>query len=592
MAGPSMASRLWRASRRALHVSYWRRELSTGRVLKPAYVSLMLRWCTWLIALLMTASGFLMPENTLWSRPLLVVTGIWLLVQVLYLPILRFAFPPPARRRWLAGHRVVHMLDRGAALSAFEVLAAGVVLMLTGGWGSPFYLYGLSSIVMPALLFGYRAALLAGAGFSLLFALSVAVAERGLESIVVPGLGDGFIGYVLIPIPFALFAAYLGRVTRQLETEAIRRRRALTETQVLQAVTAGGLRHVDDAAGFVAETVGLVRRRVRPRAFAIVYRVPRHGEDGTGGDEPPNEAVAGFARAGGAIAAVLRGAPAPLNVPTLLTLPLAQGDRHLGWLYAETATPLARRPFMQALAGQVSAALANAHLHAETQALAARAERARLAREIHDGIAQSLFMLTLNLEACAELAARDPAQLPARLELLTGVARQALWQTRHYLHSIKPMLHEDQPLGAAIEGQIREFRAVSGLGVTLSMNGDEGRLTPTLKQAVYRIAQEGLANVFKHARARRVEVNLTFDSDGLTLVIEDDGQGFELAEDDRAAHAGFGLQNMRARAEELGGRLAIESRPEDGTTLRAWMPRAPAARPLSALGGHQGRGVR
>jgi signal transduction histidine kinase len=413
--------------------------------------------------------------------------------------------------------------------------------------------------------------LLAGISYSAMWVASVLAGPTSFERIAVPGWLDGFIGYSLVPTPFALFAAYLGRVVHQLEIERDRGRQALAEARALAAVTASGLRSVTQPHQFVAETVVQVRRRARLRGFAIIFQPPRpHGAAADG--NPPPEEVEAFGPVHGLVAAVQQGQPLPAGPWPVLCLPLDLAGRHLGTLVAQMDDRDRRDAFLTQLAGQVAAALTNAHLYAEAEALAAQAERARLAREIHDGIAQSLFMLTLNLEACMELVERDPDRLRERLEMLVMVARQTLWQTRHYIHDLKPLLDQQQGLRHAIENQIKEFRTISGLAVELTITGDEVAAAPAIQQALYRITQEGLANVFKHAGARHVAVDLTFDAAGARLVIEDDGRGFGPDAVDGGEGRGFGLGNMRERTEELGGQFSIRSEPGQGARLETWVP--------------------
>jgi signal transduction histidine kinase len=561
--------RLWRAARRAARVDYWRQEMTAARVLKPAYFALLLRWSTWLLALLLVVSGVLLPDNTHHAPALLSFTGIWLLLQMLYVPVLRTGMGRKLLRRpW----------DNLAIWSAVEILLAAVIIHLSGGWGSPFYMYGLATVVIPALLFGYRVAFVAGVGFTVLYAIAVMANPIGYARATAPGVLDRYIAYLFVPTPFALFAAYLGSVLRQLEAERDNARRALAEVRTLQAVTASGLQLFADPERFVAQTVRRARRIARLRGMAIAYRLPRRATDGEAGDPAmAAERSAGFGPAQDLIAAYWRGETPP-DDPHLLLLPLAQADRQLGALIAITPAVEQQRPFLTALAGQVSAALANAHLYAEAEGLAAQAERARLAREIHDGIAQSLFMLTLNLEACVELVDRDPELMRSRLQMLIEVARQTLWETRHYIHDLKPLLRDARGLRPAIENQIKEFATISGLSVEVRVSGEEADLPLTVRQALYRIVQEGLANVFKHAGARQVTVDLDFGGEGTRLTIADDGRGFTPPTDGDDARRGFGLGGMRERAEELGGRFELDSAPGRGTRLTIWAPnRQPTA---------------
>jgi signal transduction histidine kinase len=225
----------------------------------------------------------------------------------------------------------------------------------------------------------------------------------------------------------------------------------------------------------------------------------------------------------------------------------------------------------------VTLGLRNAALAREKADLAAAGERARLAREIHDGVAQSLYVLTLNLEACADLAARTapgprpptPA-LAARLEQLLGLARQALWEVRHYIFDLKPLLGGEAPLIEVLRNPLREFQTIAGLPAELQTEGEERPLSPRARAAVYRVLQEALSNAFKHAQATRVDVALAWEADALMLEVRDDGRGFDPARDAR----GHGLGNILARAAEVGGRATIESAPGVGACVRLVVPYA------------------
>jgi signal transduction histidine kinase len=180
-------------------------------------------------------------------------------------------------------------------------------------------------------------------------------------------------------------------------------------------------------------------------------------------------------------------------------------------------------------------------------------------------------MLTLNLEACAELAERGNGLRP-RLEQLLGLARQALWEVRHYIFDLKPLLGGDAPLAEVLRNPLREFQTIAGLPAELRSEGTERPLTPRARAAVYRVLQEALANAFKHARASRVDVVLRWEGEGLTLEVHDDGRGFDVA----AVQRGHGLDNLTQWAAETGGRASLESAPGVGTFVRLQVPYAAA----------------
>jgi signal transduction histidine kinase len=210
----------------------------------------------------------------------------------------------------------------------------------------------------------------------------------------------------------------------------------------------------------------------------------------------------------------------------------------------------------------------NVRLQKEHEELAAQEERSRIAREIHDGIAQSIYMLTLNLEKAAEVASGDQ-KLRERLGKLVGLAKETLLEVRHYIFDLKPLLSGDVGLISTIQGQIREFSTVSGLPVRLEVEGEEPKVPLAAGSSLYRIAQEALANAYRHAGASAIDVHLSFRPDSVSLEIRDDGRGFSI---DSASASGRGLRNIRQRAAELGGQAEISSAAGQGTTVRVTVP--------------------
>lgn len=199
--------------------------------------------------------------------------------------------------------------------------------------------------------------------------------------------------------------------------------------------------------------------------------------------------------------------------------------------------------------------------------LAAREERRRLAREIHDGVAQAMFMLTLSLEALRDtVGQREVQDLPGKLDGLLAVSRQALWEVRNAMLDVDPLLEGETGISQAVGRVVREFRSVSGLPGDLAVTGDEPEVPPEVRLALYRLVQEGLANAFRHAGARRVDVELAFTPGRVEACIRDDGRGFDPA----TVKRGRGLDNMEARVAELGGTMELDS--GEGTQVRFAVP--------------------
>ena len=205
---------------------------------------------------------------------------------------------------------------------------------------------------------------------------------------------------------------------------------------------------------------------------------------------------------------------------------------------------------------------------AQEAELAAQRERDRIAREIHDGIAQSIYALNLSLETCAELAERDDGPLREQIQKLVPLARRTLLESRHYIHDLKPLVSGDSDLKALAESQVKEFEMVAGTPAQLSMRGEPREVPVAVATGIYRILQEALANVLKHADASNVDVLLTFEPGRVGLSVEDDGVGFET----NGVRPGYGLDNMRQRAEELGGSFEISGSPGRGTRVSLVLP--------------------
>ena len=205
---------------------------------------------------------------------------------------------------------------------------------------------------------------------------------------------------------------------------------------------------------------------------------------------------------------------------------------------------------------------------AQQAELAAAEERSRIAREIHDGIAQSIYMLSLQLETCVELAARRSQDMTRRLEDLVGLSKETLLEVRHYIFDLKPYLAGEKGVASMLESQIREFGNVAGVPTSLDISGEEREVPTPVATCLYRVTQEALANAFKHAQATSVKIHLDFGVDQVQLSVQDDGQGF----DPGASASGYGLHNMRARAEELGGSLELMSSSGKGTPVEISIP--------------------
>lgn len=204
---------------------------------------------------------------------------------------------------------------------------------------------------------------------------------------------------------------------------------------------------------------------------------------------------------------------------------------------------------------------------------AQEAERARLAREIHDGPAQALSNAILQIEIVERLLARDPALAGAELRLLRDVLRRELGDVREYVSQLRPHILTDQGLTAAIRDNAAQVGSMLGIPIKVDLDPAIDSLPGSADMVVLRIVQETLQNVRKHAEAAQVVILATCEDDNVTVEIRDDGRGFNPAGVDRAKHRAFGIQFMRERAESIGARFEVRSQPGDGTLVRLVIPR-------------------
>ena len=198
-------------------------------------------------------------------------------------------------------------------------------------------------------------------------------------------------------------------------------------------------------------------------------------------------------------------------------------------------------------------------------------ERAHLARELHDGISQTLVSTKLLMESA--LASGQQAPLNQALERLNG----SLLEVRRISHRLRPALLDTLGLGAALQHLGREFEEAGGIQVGVHTEGAAARELPAeVKTALFRVAQECLTNVAKHARARQVELRLdqAGEGGGLLMSVTDDGRGFDPEAVQQHPEQGIGLRNMRERLAAIGAGLAIHSSPGHGTQIEARVPAA------------------
>jgi len=225
-------------------------------------------------------------------------------------------------------------------------------------------------------------------------------------------------------------------------------------------------------------------------------------------------------------------------------------------------------PVLKSIANQAAVAIENAKLMVKNQMLIIAEERSRIAREIHDGLAQSLFSIALNLQACVKKMGDDPIGTREKLSQLQELASNSLKELRQYIYNLPSTTLADMGLITALKSHVDDVARLNGLEADFSMVGKARSLPSDVEECLYRVGQEALANVVKHARASKVEVVLEFKNGSCSLIVADNGQGFNGSK----AQESMGINNMKKRVESLAGTFSLEPNNGCGVCVRAKVP--------------------
>lgn len=224
--------------------------------------------------------------------------------------------------------------------------------------------------------------------------------------------------------------------------------------------------------------------------------------------------------------------------------------------------------------GCIGVAIENAHIYEQARELAVLQERQRLARDLHDSVAQSLYSLTLMAEAARRLInAGNIERGGGYLARIGDSAQQLLKELRLLVYELRPLILERDGLAAALKQRLETVEGRTGVESSLIVEGS-GLVPELIEVELLRIAQEALNNSLKHSGASSVTVRLHTSPAEVTLAVSDNGRGF--APDVMGHKGGLGLASMRERANRLGGRLDIESRPGHGASITVSIPIAAA----------------
>lgn len=614
----------------------------------PSYFFLVWRWSMWLYALVITG-GY----KPIYSKPSLLHTALILLgitlahtlLVTLYAPISQILLPNFPRieslrlRHYLPVERLegdiltplasTHSRYWNLTIYAFDVLICGVVMYFGGPLGNPpfgvgsiFYRYGMSTAFGAALAYRYPGALFASLGYMLFVILGIVLPAPGAPPYT-PNIVDVTGSLIDTPVA-ALLAAYLASLLAKYARSKKEVQDHARRQQALRNVWETIVRDAHDKETLLQRSAQQIRQGGHFQRLILAY-TDTHNSEETSRDSsstlhtsievslphisfPPSD-TSSLEQALHTQQKVVHFEPPTTTHASdvgfaQLYLPFVKEGRVQLVLGAEgrRRTPFdTKQELFLTLAGsQLLIALENIHLTEQTVHLAAIAERGRIAREIHDGIAQLIYMLSLNIETSATQAHRIAAAseedadvlspLAHRLDTLVALSKQALWEIRTYMFTLKPLMEGTTTLTHMLTNQLREFEAISNVSVHLQITGDEMLAQDDEQRrqkqaragaAIFRIVQEALTNAYKHAKATLIEVHLHFTATDITVEIGDNGHGMQTSQTSsgltvnagqQRAYTGRGLQGMRERAEELDGTFVIAHTETGGVKIRLWIP--------------------
>ncbi len=617
----------------------------------PSYFFLIWRWSMWIYALIVivwsrpryaSSPGGMSFQNM--AALLLIITFAETLIVTLYAPVIQILLPHLEQMRWPLTGQIQHKHERSlpreaeeaimlpfaqtrnhfwdAAIYGMDIIICGLVMYYSGpfldppfGLGSPFYRYGMSTIFAAAFAYRYRGGLLAALGYDFFAILGLVVHAPGWHYYDINAVD---IAGSLFDAPLiAILSAYVASLLESYaQSKKIIQENARTQNYLVR-VGETLLKSTNDRQELLQRSAIPIQKGGHFQRLSIALINNVSDTDNT--EKPGVQALIENSSPGSVlpdrskefVEQVLQSGQKMLtfeahaendsqNVNTndgiaRLYLPLRKDGQIQIIIGAESKRSTAfnekHEDFLTIAGAQLLVALDNIRLAEQSSQLVAAAERGRIAREIHDGIAQLTYMLSLQAETCqtqaeriAEASEEDSeliAPLAERLGKLVKISKQALWETRNYMFSMKPLMSGNTTLVQMIGNQIREFEAISDLPVQLVVEGDaeqmnahqrDTRRDAQVGTALFRIVQEALTNAYKHADATKIDVLLNYKQESIEVQVCDNGRGLQANEEEQRIYSGHGTAGMRERAAELGGSFDLFNSETGGVIVRACIP--------------------
>jgi signal transduction histidine kinase len=267
---------------------------------------------------------------------------------------------------------------------------------------------------------------------------------------------------------------------------------------------------------------------------------------------------------------------ADAGVRSLAIVPLKSSSGTIGVVCLFSLKPdhfkLNEASLLLSIGYRIAVAVEKARLYEKVQAVAVLEERERISTELHDGLAQVLSYVITKSQAVRQLL-RKMTVATDYLEELENIAQEVYTDTREAILGLRTAISGDKSMVSALREYAARFNQMHGIKTEL-MVGDHiiPSLSPQIELQAIRIVQEALSNIRKHAEATRATIRIAAGDDGVIIVIEDDGKGFNIDKSEKGDWTKFGLRNMKERADSINGSLFIESKPEIGTKVTLKIP--------------------
>jgi signal transduction histidine kinase len=376
-----------------------------------------------------------------------------------------------------------------------------------------------------------------------------------------------------------------------------------------ESLDAAALRSVDEAARAIAgvlnieEVLQLIVERVRELVGARYAALGIVGPDGriqrfitSGLTREKREAIGPLPRGRGLLGLIIREGHSyripniaahpdssgfPANHPPMtsfLGVPIASAGRPVGNFYltdksGATEFSAEDQRLVELFALHAGIAIDNAHMHQQVADFSVIQERDRIGRDLHDGIIQSLYGVSLSLEDVPEIMATSPDEASQRVDAAIDSLQASIRELRNFIYGLRPEAFDGTDLRAGLIALGEQFRYNTLVDIDVDIDtGANGEISREQGAELLQLVREALSNAARHARPQHVAVTLRREASGVTLVVADDGLGFDTSSSVPAGH--HGLANMSARAASIGATFRVDSAEGKGTRIIVGMPNA------------------